>query len=366
MTVARAWLVALLLLAACSHKESNRKEAAPADPVAVSVVKAQPGPVQVPVEVSGLVVPDAEIRILPKVTGRLLWIVEEWATVKAGQEIARVDVPELGWQLEQARAAVQTAKAGLELARTNRANSQDTYRRVKEQFEAGAANAHQHEQAAAASKVAQAQVEQAQAQVAQAQAGVNLLQSQLGNARLTAPVAGIVTQRLVDVGGMASPAQPLLVLANARRRLVRAGVAERDLAELARGMRARISSVAYPGRVYGGTLIETSPAIDLQTRTVSAKILLGPDAGDLKFGMSVSVRLLPAARQGLVVPASAVQAEGEQYVLFLAEGGKARRVPISVGARMGDKVEIRSGLQAGAPVIHRGAEFLKDGDPIKS
>ena len=333
-------------------------------PVAVDGAPATLGEVTQPIEVSGTVVPDSEVRILPKLTGRLLWVVEEWARVQAGQEIARIETPELSWQTQQARAVVGTAKAGLNLAQANLQNAREMAGRVELQFKEGAANPQQRDQAVNAQRVATAQVEQARAQIAQAEAGVKVFETQQGNARITSPVSGVVTGRLVDIGGMANPTQPILVIANARRRLVKAAVSERDLRLVRTGMRAEVTSVAYPDRTFHGTLIETSPALDIPSRTVPAKIQLAA-ADVLKFGMSVTVRLQSDSRRGLVIPASAVQQDGAGHAVFLAKGGKAFRVPVEVGARMSGKVEIRSGLAAGDPVIQKGADFLKDGDPVK-
>jgi RND family efflux transporter MFP subunit len=363
-------LAALALSGGCNKGAGKAKSAEgekagyAGEPVTVSVAAAGLKAVSFAIEMSGTVVPDGETRILPKVTGRLISVVDEWTTVRAGQELARVDTPELTWQLQQGRAAVATAKAGVDLAVANRANADDTFRRVKEQLAAGAANQQQYDQAFAAHRVARAQVEQARAQFSQAQAGAKVIETQAASARITAPVSGVVTQRLLDVGGMANPAQPLLVLAHAGRRLVKATVSERDLRFLAAGMRADVASVAFPGRSFAGRLSEISPALDVQSRTVAAKIRL-EDGEALKFGMSVTVRLRPDARKGIVVPATAVQSEGAGNALYLAADGKAKRVPVEVGVRMGQDIEIRSGLRAGDPVIVRGGDFLRDGVPIR-
>lgn len=334
------------------------------EPIAVSVVPASVREVSEAIELSGTVVPDAEVKILPRVTGRLLWVVEEWARVDRGQEIARIETPELAWQLEQARAAVGTARAGLDVARANLANARDMAGRVDLQFKEGAANEQQRDQAHNALRVASAQVEQARAQVAQAEAGVKVLETQVANARIAAPVSGIVTQRLIDVGGMASPAQPILVIASSGRRLVKAQVSERDLRLIHTGMKAVVSSVAYPESTFDGTLVEIGPALDPASRTVPAKIRLA-QADALKFGMSVTVRLRSRGRRGLTVPSSAIQKDGRGHAVFVASGSYARRVEVEVGAHEGGRVEIRSGLKAGDPVIERGGDFLKDGDPIR-
>jgi RND family efflux transporter MFP subunit len=332
--------------------------------VAVSVVPAALGPVAPVIEVQGTVVPDAEVRILPKLTGRLLWAAEEWSVVKAGQDIARIETPELTWQLEQARSGVATARTGLGVARANLQNGRDVLHRVELQFREGAANLAQLDQARNAERIAQAQVEQAQSQIAQAQAGVKVIEAQLQNARIRAPVGGVITQRPLDVGGMASPAQILLVIAHTSRRLVRAAVSERDLRHLISGIRAAVTSVAYPGRVFPGRLVEVGPALDPQTRTVPAKIQL--TSGELlKFGMSVEVRLQAPARQALLVPVGSVRRDGGIEIVYEAAVGRARRTVVRTGTRTSVRIEIVSGLRPGTRVIDRGSDLVAGGDRVQ-
>jgi RND family efflux transporter MFP subunit len=194
---------------------------------------------------------------------------------------------------------------------------------------------------------------------------VKVLETQAANARIAAPVSGVVTSRLIDVGGMASPAQPILVIANARRRLVRIAVSERDLRHLQTGMAAAVTSVAYPGRVFSGRLIETAPALDPQSHDVPAKIQL-PAGSPLKFGMSVTVRLLAPARRALLVPLGAVRRDSGSQVVYLAEGGRVRRVEVQSGSRTATAIEILAGLRSGDPVVDRGSDLVRDGDTVRT
>lgn len=332
------------------------------DPVTVTVVSARLDRVARQLDLVGVVAPESEIQVVPKVGGRLIWIVAEWARVAAGQEIARVETPELAWQVRQARAAVETAKAGAALARANKTNAVDNLARSVRLFDQGAASKQQRDQSASAEAIATAQVDQARSGIAQAEAGLEVLEAQLRGARLVAPANGVVTRRMAAIGSLVGPMAPIMALA-AGSKQVRIPIAERDLGFVVAGMPAEVGAAAFSDKVFRGTLQGTSPSLDPQTRAVTGKVVLVA-ADALKFGMSVRVRLQGAPHQALLVPVSALQAEGAKQMVYLVDKGKARKIAVEIGARLGDRIEVRGDLAPGSQVVSTGADFLADGDPI--
>ncbi|MNL53977.1 periplasmic multidrug efflux lipoprotein precursor [compost metagenome] len=87
--------------------------------------------------------------------------------------------------------------------------------------------------------------------------------------------------------------------------------------------------------------------------------------GRLKVGMNVSAAIAGPAHQGLTVPAAALVTDGAEQIVFLANAGKAQRVPVTTGMRGADWAEVTDGLKGGETLIVKGSAFVKEGLSIK-
>jgi HlyD family secretion protein len=145
-------------------------------------------------------------------------------------------------------------------------------------------------------------IAQAQAELAAREANSRLARVQRADATLSAPVAGIVRDRLLEPGDMASPQTPVLTLALTDPLWVRAYVPEPDLGRIAEGMRAEIRTDSYPGKVYRGWVGFISPSAeftpknvettDLRTRLVyQVRIFVCDAQGELRLGMPATVTI---------------------------------------------------------------------------
>ncbi|MEB3236909.1 MAG: efflux RND transporter periplasmic adaptor subunit [Candidatus Sericytochromatia bacterium] len=352
-------LVAIASLALCATVlVACQKGAAPASkatssvrkPVAVTVEAARTEQMSRRLELSGTVIPKAQVTIIPKSSGRVLDLgAEEGARVRKGQVLARLDVPEMAWQLQQGRSALAAAEANLELAR-------DNLRRVKELREQDVASDQQL-------RSAEGSVRLNDSQVRQARASIRLLETTQANAVVTSPIEGIVLQRQVEVGAMAGPSTPLFTLARADGFQAKLAFSERDLALVREGAPVTVTSVALPGEVFRGRILDIAQVVDPQSRLISAKVAL-ERTGRLRVGMNVVGVLAAGTHQGLVVPTSAVQTDGAEQVVYVADGSRAVRTPVRTGLREAARVEVLSGLARGARVVADGAAFVKDGDSL--
>ena len=300
--------------------------------------------------VNGTIIPRAQVQVLPKTSGRLLTLsVQEGDRVTRGQIIARLETPELEWQLRQQESGILTAQANLDQAR-------DNLSRVSELARDGAISQAQL-------KTAQTQVRVAEAGVSQARAAINLLKSQLSNGTVTSPITGVVVTRHLDSGALAGPSTPLVTIADTSALQVKLPVAERDLGLVREGGRVTVESVALPGEKFSGRVAEIAPLVDPQTRLIHVKVNLTAP-GRLKVGMNVSTRVQGPAHGALVVPSAAIVTDGAEEIVFLANASQAVRVAIAAGLRDPHRTEIVSGLKPGDTVIVKGSSFVKDGDPI--
>lgn len=352
----RSILMPLLAIAALSgtsacHKSGEPEPAASAavrKPVSVTTAAVATAPVSRRLELTGTVIPKAQVSILPKASGRVLELgAEEGARVRKGQILARLDVPEMAWQLQQGRSGLAAAESNLELAR-------DNLRRIRELREQDVASDQQL-------RSAEASVRLNESQVRQARASIRLLETTQSNAVVTSPIDGIVLQRQVEVGAMAGPSTALFTVARADGYQAKLSFSERDLALVREGAAVTMTSVALPGEVFRGRVLDIAQIVDPQTRLISAKVSL-ERAGRLRVGMNVVGVLAAGTHQGMVVPTAAVQTDGAEQVVYLADGEKAVRTPVRTGIRQADRVEVLSGVEPGDRVVAQGAAFVKDGD----
>ncbi len=350
-----AWgLVPMLVIgmAGCQKGEPKPTDAPKAQEqgISVAVATAETGKIARPLVVEGTIAARSEVKILPKMTGRVLEVlVDEGSSVKAGQKLAMIESPELEWQMQQQKASLLTAQANLENAKSN-------LDRMRTLVDQGAVSQQQYEGTLTQLKVAEAQVKQIKA-------AIRLIETQQQNATVTSPITGVVIDRAAEIGLMAMPSSPLFTIAQAGPLELQVSVPEQELAALKVGASVQVESAAFPGQIFNGKVREVSPSVDPQTRQIKAKIDLGKP-GSLKVGMFVRGTIQTQSRKGLVVPTTAVQNEGSQAFVYLEEDGKAKRVNIKTGIREGAQVEVVDGLSVGAPVVIEGGAFLKDGSPI--
>jgi HlyD family secretion protein len=254
--------------------------------------------------------------------------------------------------LDEARRALDTAAA----------------RHDREQTLAAGARRGGSEDRAAEAVLAQgeASVAQARAGVAQARAALAAAEARLAEHTLRAPADGTVVARAVEEGDTVQPGRTLLALSRPGRTEIVASLDEKNLALLAPGQKALVSADAYPGRSFAAELATLVPAVAAASGTVTARFAVADPPAYLLPEMTVSVEVEVARRpQALALPLEAVRdLAGEPWVLAL-RGGRARRVPVGVGARGASRVEIISGLAPGERVIPPSAGGVGDGDRVR-
>ena len=250
--------------------------------------------------------------------GLRLRLAEAEAQAGAQQQVlARLKAGTRPEELAQARARTSAAQAEAELARQQLdrvlAVQQDSNGRAVSQQDVDAARARGKSAQAALEQARQGQelarhgprredIAQAQAQLDAANAAIALLQHQLGEASLKAPVDAIVRARLMEAGDMAAPQRPVYTLAIADPKWVRTYVREADLGRIKPGAAASISIDSQPGKPLAGkvgyisSVAEFTPKTvqteDLRTSLVYEVRVLADDKADvLRMGMPATVRI---------------------------------------------------------------------------
>lgn len=348
-----AVLMALLVAAAggCKGKGPAAKaEKATIAAIPVTTVAVRSDRIAKNLVVNGSIIPRSQINVLPKTSGRVVDLkVAEGDTVRKGQVLAVLDTPELSWQLQQQRSGLSSAQANLDQAT-------DNLSRMRELAGQGVISLQQL-------KAAETQERVAQSQVKQMKAAISLMESQLANGTITSPIDGMVLSKGVDIGTMAGPSTPIVILAEAGNLQAKLPVAERDLNLIREGGRVSLSSVALADEIFEGTVREISPMVDPQTRLITVKVDLAR-VGRLKVGMNIMATIPGDAHDALIVPSEAIINDGAEQIVYLVRGTKAERVPVLLGVRNQVQTELKSGVKAGDSVILKGSSFVKDGSLI--
>jgi len=267
--------------------------------------------------------------------------------VTLGQPLVELDSPQVG----QARAAVQSSRARLDLAKVNAER--------KRQLGAEQIVAEREVQ------VAEAELEQARAEHGSSQEVLSALGAARGNGArfvLVAPVAGTVIERSALLGRLVDASEPLFVIGDLRRLWLVVHAFERDALRMRAGATAQVTFPALPGQTAQGPVTRVGSRVDPTSRTVDVRIELD-NQGQLRPGMSASalVPLGDAAESVVTVPIESIQRTKDGWCVFLprAEEGTFELRPVGRGRDLGREVEVLSGLGAGERVVVDGAFLLR-------
>jgi RND family efflux transporter MFP subunit len=191
--------------------------------------------------------------------------------------------------------------------------------------------------------------------------------AQLSYSEIRSPIDGVVTDRPLFEGELATANQPLLTVMNTSKLIAKAHIAQDEAVQLKVGDRAELN-LAVQGDPIKGRVMLISPALDPGSTTMEVWIEAIKPGPALKPGMNVSIEAIAkSVKDALVVPASAVykSPESGDYVLVAGPDGKAHLAKVKVGIRSKELAEIQSGLKEGDSVITVGGYALPDGTKIK-
>ena len=180
---------------------------------------------------------------------------------------------------------------------------------------------------------------------------------------IVSPIDGVVSELGVREGAGFMPGAPLFRINGLETVWVNARVPEAQLSLVSPGSDVTATATAWPGITFKGTVIALLPQVDADTRTSTARIVLGNNDGKLSPGMFVSLDLLaPESQAQLVVPSEAVITTGTRSIVITANDKGAFGVAeVSVGAEQDGKTAILSGLNEGQSIVLSG-QFLIDSE----
>ncbi|MCB1681104.1 MAG: efflux RND transporter periplasmic adaptor subunit [Rhodospirillales bacterium] len=310
-------------------------------PKAYEIAKVEKGKAVEAVYATATVEPVTWAAIAPIMTGRITEInVQEGDQVKTGEVLARLDDSDIRAQLDENRALETFYKAEVE--------------RAEKLIKTGA--------------LSEDKYDQRKTNLTQSRARIDMLEQQIRQLALTAPMDGTVLWRDVELGEVKEAGKPLFWVGRPLPLRLEAEVDEEDIPKIKSGQTVLITADAFPGEVMEGLLHWVSPKGDPVNKSYRVYVSL-PEDTKLMIGMTVETNAIVQEKDGaLLAPAGAVTGDG--YV-WRAEsrGGKrysAHKIPVKAGIHGEKNIEILEGVKEGDVLILPPFDDLQDGITVQA
>lgn len=365
----RLFLAALLLivLSALLLYRSDR----PLEVATARVTTAWPSQAITRLNATGYVVADTRASVASKATGRLEWLgVREGSQVRAGEIIARLENADVRAQLAQREASIESARAQLAQAEAERVDADFNLSRQQELRSQGFVAQAAVDAARNRALQARASIGAQQAAVRAAQAAAAEARVALDNTVIRAPFAGVVLTKQADVGDVVTPLSAstnskaaVVTMADLSTLEIEADVSETSLALAHPEQPVEIQLDALPGQRLAGHVSRIVPTVDRSRATVKFKVRFDEQDSRVLPDMSVRVAFLERAlRPDERKPRSAVApAALRDGIAFVVADGIAHQRAVTTGERLGELIEVKSGLATGDAVILDPPPKLRDG-----
>ncbi len=369
-----------LAATACGGGHTGEAREATGQPVSVRVQAVSPREVSTPFETGGAIRARTTATLVSRIVAEVREVtVQPGDRVRAGQVLIRLDGRDLQANEARARAAAAAAEEAVRAATTARggteaglALAEATHRRIAELRAKNSATAHELDQAVSGLRAAEAQALAARAAIAQAEADAEAARAGLRAARIAAswasiaaPFDGVVTEKLVEPGNMASPGVPLVTVEDTRGFRLEVRVDESRIGQIDAGRPVEVFLDLPSARILPGRIAEVSRATSPGSHAYLVKIEL-PEDGRLRSGMFGRARFPGPAREALVVPEAALVRRGQLNAVFVVgPDNRARLRMVNAGQAIEGQVEIAAGLDPGEPVVVNPPPTLVDGNPVR-
>jgi HlyD family secretion protein len=389
------------LLAGCGPQEKEKEPV-----VTVQTVPAQKADIAQTVSADAVVFPVEQAIVAPKITAPIVeFKVQRGSKVKKGQLLAVLENKDLAGQAESSKGdfdqadatyaltvnsglpqQIQKAELDATAAQAAFDAQQKVYESRKELFQQGAIPRRDLDSAGVALAQARSQNQQAQKLVEdlhrmgkeqQLKAAKGTKESfegkyraaaaQLSYSEIRSPIDGVVTDRPLYVGDIATANQPILTVMNTSRLIAKTHIPQSDAATLKVGNSAELKIAGVDAAIVARVTL-VSPALDPGSTTIEVWVEARKPDPALKPGVTVSVSMTSkTAKDAIVVPTTAVYktTDGADYVLLAGSDNKAHQKTVQLGVRNKEFTQILSGISAGDPVISSGGYAVPDGTQIQ-
>ena len=337
--------------------------------------------IEVPVKFSAKMKGQADVTIMPQVSGQLMKIyVTEGQQVRKGQTLFVIDSRNAQHELESARANLQAANANLQAAQSQANSAKLEYESNKNLYDKQIVSNYMLESSLNAYKQAQATVSQAKASVTQAKAAVNRARVNLGFCTITSPVAGVIGEITVYAGDQVTPMTQLTIVSGNRQMEAEFSVPESILeAGMSSGYTQvdktkvianmpDVSFIMKNGTEYPhkGRISSLTGVVNATTGSLSCKAIFPNPDGHLYSGIQGTVVLPYSRKDVMVIPQSAVvRLQDKSLVYKVKSDSTATAVTVmTTDAGNGKDVIVTEGLNVGDRIVTVGANNLQEGQQV--
>lgn len=321
-------------------------------------------------------IPNQLVNIFSRVDGYIAKIyVDKGDLVKANQLLVEIDHTDYVHAVNQAKANLLSAKAKVvqqEAAVRNATLTLDRMQAlIKDQF----VSQQDLDTALVNRDAALALQDSLRAQVQQMDVALAQAVTNLAYASIRAPFAGYIAERNLDPGAYVSGttaststmSRGILSVHDVETVRTLIEVVEKDVPLVKVGQRADVRAEAYPNEVFEGTVTRIVQALNRATRTMTVEVDLPNKDHRLKGGMFARVEVLVGKHpQAIQIPLDAVSRLEESQYVYVVKDGKAHQVPVELGARAENRVEVVKGLAGDEQVIVSGKDLVSEGAPVQT
>lgn len=358
------------IAASCGKADTVQNAGGPAaapEARTVDVVQVIEQPLDVELSLPGELTPYQDVAIYPRVTGFVRSVsVDRGSRVGAGDVVAVLDAPELVAQRAEAQARLQAAESQLAASRARADADRATFEKLRAASRTpGVVAGNDVLIAEKTADASQSLVASAQQTIEALRQSLNAIRDMEGYLRVTAPFAGVVTERNVHPGALVGPstggsAPPMLRVVETNRLRLVVPVPEAYTSQLKIGSAIPFSVAAYPGRSFAGRIARIAHAVDVATRTMAVELDVANGGGQLAPGTFTTVKW-PVRRSGpsLFVPSASVTSTTDRTFVVRVRDGKTEWIDVRTGLTSGPLIEVFGDLKAGDEVAGRGTDELR-------
>jgi RND family efflux transporter MFP subunit len=335
------------------------------------------------ISANGYVVARTKASISSKITGRLEFLgVSEGDKVRSGEVLARLESADYRAALDERVSQLALARATLTELVVTRDQLRRDLTRLEKLREQDLVADQEAEQLRARLAEAEAREKSQEAQVGAMSAAVEVARANLENTNIRAPFDGTILRKDAEVGELVAPSVAgggltrgaVVTLADLSTLEVEVDVNEAYIAQVLHGQAASLTLDAYPSVAFRGEVRQVMPTADRQRATVQVKVRILDQDPRILPEMGARVSFLEAAgsaggsepsRPRAFVPATAVQQDQGEDIVWIVRNERIERRVIDAGPVSGGEREVRSGLTGGEQIIVEGSGRLAEGARVK-
>ena len=293
-------------------------------------------------------------------------LVEEGQYVSRGQLLAEMDATTMDNSVEAARASTSQAHDMVAQAQSAYDQAKDAYDRMKLLHDNGSLPEMKWIEVETRLQQAETALRTAQTGVKSANAAEKIARKGQADTRLIAPVSGIIGSKQLGVGETALPSQPVVTILDISSVKVKVSIPEAEMKSLGTHTASYIEVEAVGARV-GGSVIEKGVKADALTHTYDVRVHVPNSDHRILPGMVANVMFMgEGATNALTVPVTCVQkkSDGTLFVWTIGQDSTAHRTKVETGLTQGNRLVIKSGVDAGKRVVVEGYQKLSEGSKV--